>query len=359
MSMRLVGLTAWGIAAGCLTLGATGVSAKEWKLTAGSSHPPIIPWVQVIRDHVVPESNRMLKEMGAADTIKWTQAYAGALYNFKNTLEGVGDGLADIGWVGTLWEPAKMPLQNVTFYAPFATGNVHHLTEITEELHQNIPAMANAWRKNNAVYLGAQVADTYHLITKFPVRTLEDLRGRKLFAPGPAANWLKGTGATPVNGGLPIYYNGIKTGVAEGGILITTGMVPFKLHEVAPYVTRVNIGGPISGALAMNLDTWKGLPPHMKMMFRFLGREYARKQTDIVAAKVRLFMQIMARQGATITDFPAAERQKWVNALPDLAGDWVKRNEAKGLPAKAVLSAFMDGVRKRDGKPARNWDKGS
>ena len=64
---------------------------------------------------MVPESNRILKEMGAPDTIEWTQAYAGTLYNFKNTLEGVGDGLADIGWVGTLWEPVKMPLMNVTY----------------------------------------------------------------------------------------------------------------------------------------------------------------------------------------------------------------------------------------------------
>ena len=145
MSLRPSGLIAAGIAAGMVAFGAASVQAKEWKLTAGSSHPPIIPWVQVIRDHVVPESNRMLKEMGASDTIKWTQAYAGALYNFKNTLEGVGDGLADVGWVGTLWEPAKMPLQNVTFYAPFVTGNVHHLVEIQEELHQKIPAMAEAF----------------------------------------------------------------------------------------------------------------------------------------------------------------------------------------------------------------------
>ena len=359
MSFRLAVFAASGMAVGYLAIGTVDASAKEWKLTAGSSHPPIIPWVQVIRDHVVPESNRMLKEMGASDSIKWTQAYAGALYNFKNTLEGVGDGLADIGWVGTLWEPTKMPLQNVSFYAPFATGNVHHLVEITEDLHQNIPAMPDAWRRNNAVYLGAQVADSYHVISKFPLKSMNDLRGKKLFAPGPAANWLKGTGAIPVNGRLPIYYNGIKAGVADGGILTTTGIVPFKLHEVAPYIIRINIGGPISGALAMNLDTWKSLPPHMKMMFRFLGREYARKQTDIVAAKVRLFMEILAKEGATIIDFPAAERKKWVDALPDLAGDWVKRNEAKGLPAKAVLSAFMDGVRKRGGKPGRNWDKGS
>ena len=136
-------------------------------------------------------------------------------------------------------------------------------------------------------------------------------------------------------------------------------MLPFKLHEVAPYITKVDIGAPISGALGMNLDTWKSLPEHMRMMFRFLGREYARRQADIVNARVREFLATMAEQGAFIADFPAAERAKWANALPDLAGDWVKRNEANGLPAQQVLSAFMSGVRRRGLEPAREWDKGS
>ena len=357
MQFRVGRFAAPGLAGILLALGSAGAEAKEWKLTAGSSHPPIVPWVQVIRDHVVPESNRMLKELGGPDTIKWTQAYAGTLYNFKNTLEGVGDGLADIGWVGTLWEPAKMPLENVTFYAPFATGNVRHLIDIQEELHRTIPAMNAAWRKNNAVYLGGQVADSYHIVSKTPIDTLEQLRGKKVLAPGPAANWLKGTGATPVDAGLPIYYNSLKTGLADAGIIIATGILPFKLHEVAPHVVKVDLGAPISGALAMNLDTWKSLPLHMKTMFRFLGREYARKQTDIVAANVRDSFATLAEQGAKISEFPAEERTKWANLLPDLAGDWVARNEAKRLPAKRVLAAFMEGVRKRGGKPARNWDR--
>lgn len=331
------------------------VSAKEWKLTAGSSHPPIIPWVAVIKNHVVPESNKRLKAMGKPDSIKWTQAYAGALYNFKNTLEGVGDGLADIGWVGTLWEPVKMPLHNVTFYAPFATGNVNHLIDIQEELETSIPAMAKEWDKANAVYLGGQVADTYHLITNFPIKSMADLKGKKLMTPGAVANWLKGTGAIGVNGGLPVYYNNIKTGVADGGIVITTGMLPFKIHEVAPYITKVDIGGPISGALAMNKDTWNSMPPYMQQMFRKLGKEYAQKQTAIVAANAEKFLKIMAKQGAKVSDFPAAERKKWVESMPNLAGDWAKANGAAG---KQVLKAFMDGVRKRGGKPARAWDAG-
>ena len=75
------------------------------------------------------------------------------------------------------------------------------------------------------------------------------------------------------------------------------------------------------------------------------------------AATVREAMETLEKEGAKISDFPDAERARWAKLLPDLAGDWVARNEAKGLPAKKVLAAFMDGIRKRGGRPARNWDK--
>lgn len=339
-------------------LGASVASAKTFKLTAGSSHPPIVPWVAAIKNHVVPESMKRVAAMGKGDKIQWTQAYAGALYNFKNTLEGVQEGLADIGWVGTLWEPVKMPLMNVTFYAPFATGNVKHLVEIGEELHKTIPALNKSWDKHNQVMLGVQVVDTYNLITKFPVKSVADLKCKKLYTPGAVSNWLKNTGAVGINGGLPVYYNGIKTGLADGGIVINTGMFPFKIHEVAKYVTVVDMGGPISGALTMNKDTWNSLPAYMQDIFKKLGKEYSNIQTAEVQKKASLFLKLMAKQGAEVSTLPAAERRKWASGLPNIAKDWVDANEAKGIPAKAVMKAFMDGVRKRGGTPGRDWDKG-
>ncbi len=354
MRFRLGTLAIGGLAAVAFAASIAGSNAKTIKLTAGSSHPPIIPWVAVIKNHVVPQSNKRLKAMGSPHTIQWTEAYAGALYNFKNTLEGIQDGLADLGWVGTLWEPVKMPLHNVTFYAPFASGDVFHLLSIQEEMEANIPAMKAEWKKHNQVFLGGQVADTYHLITNFPINSIADLKGKRLMTPGAVANWLKGTGAIGVNGGLPVYYNNIKTGVADGGIVIVTGMLPFKLHEVAPHITKVDFGAPISGALTMNRDTWNGLPDDVKSVMRKLGKEYGAMQTKIVSQKAGLFLKLMAKQGAKVVDFPAAERKKWVARMPDLAGDWAKSNGAAG---RQVLKAFMDGVRKRGGKPARDWDK--
>lgn len=333
-------------------------TAGTFQLTASSSHPPVIPWVKTIQDFVVPESVKRAKALG--HEIKWTEAYAGALYNFQNTLEGIEEGLGDLGWVGTLWEPNKLPLHNVTFYTPFVTDDTKIVADVENDLHNNIPALKAALIKHNQVYLGPQSLDDYVLITRKPVNSLADLKGLKLYAPGASAQWLKGTGAVAVDGALPVYYNGIKTGVTDGAIIPGTGIFSFKLHEVAPYITSVGFGGGITGVLTMNKKTYDKLPPELQKMFHDLGKEYG----DLVAKRVadfkkKSFEELLPKGGAKISTLPLAEQKKWAAGLPDLAGEWAKLNESKGLPAKQVLKAYMDGVRKRGVKPLRNWDQGS
>jgi hypothetical protein len=46
---------------------------------------------------------------------------------------------------------------------------------------------------------------------------------------------------------------------------------------------------------------------------------------------------------------------KWAKALPDVAGDWARRN---GEPGKQVLRIFMEEARKHGARPLRDWDKG-
>jgi TRAP-type C4-dicarboxylate transport system substrate-binding protein len=268
----------------------------------------------------------------------------------------VGDGLADVGWVGSLWEPAKQPLQNVAYYSPFVTGDVYAMMAIQDQLMAQVPAFAAEWTKHNTVFLGAQVADTYHLVTKFPVTRLEDLKGRKLLAPGAIASRVQGIGVTAVDAGLPVFYNMLQTGVADGAVILITGVIPFKLHEVAPYMTKVDLGAVFSGALAMNKKTWDSLPPHMKDLFRGLGRDYAKMCADLVAQREASTWAALAKMpNVKISEFSAEERAKWAAALPDVAGDWARRN---GEPGRVVLKTFMEEARKRGAKPLREWDKG-
>jgi TRAP-type C4-dicarboxylate transport system substrate-binding protein len=336
---------------------ATPALADTFKLTAGSSHPPFLPWVEVITKHVVPETNKRLEAMDSEHKIQWTEAYAGALFNAPNALEGVEGGLADLAWIGTIFEPAKLPLQNVHFYVPFAVSDVHMLTDIGNQLHQEVPAMNGQWAKYNQVFLGAMADGSYHLITKEPVNTLDDLKGMKLLAGGAVANWLDGTGATAVNAAFPEFYNNISTGVADGAVMTINGMLPFKIYEVAPYITLLDMGGPITGALTMNLDTWNTLPAEMQKIFTELGGEYSQMVADSVGGREAGFLKKMEELGAKISTLDAAERQRWADLLPDLAGEWVARNEAAGLPAGQVLKAFLDAGRSRGQEPLRNWDQ--
>jgi TRAP-type C4-dicarboxylate transport system substrate-binding protein len=342
------------IAAGMLA--AMPALARDYKMTIGSSHPPVLPWTIPLQKLVVPESNKRLQAKGSPDKIQWTEAYAGALYDFNNTLEGVGDGLADIGWVGSLWEPAKQPLQNVAYYFPFVSGDVHLMTTLQQRLMERVPAFAAEWTKHNTVFLGAQAADTYHLVTKFPVKSLDDLKGKKLLAPGAIAARVQGTGATPVDAGLPVFYNMLQTGVADGAVILITGVLPFKLHEVAPYITKVDLGAVFSGALAMNKRTFDGLPKHMQELFREIGRDYAKMCADLVAEREASTWAALAKMpNVTVSELPAAERAKWAKALPDIAGDWTKRN---GDAGRQTLKIFMEEARKQGAKPLRDWDKG-
>lgn len=347
-------LAAFGLAA----CGAAGpVHAETIHLTIASSHTTGLPWVGVMASHVVPGANARLEAMGSEHRIRWTETYGGSLYKYSNTLEAVEVGLTDMGWVGTLWELSKMPLQNVTYYAPFVTNDFEMIYEIFNDLHDTMPALNQAWADNNQHFLGASVVDSYHLMTNFPVDSVDDLRGRKILAPGPSATWLEGTGAVPVEGGLTTYYTQIQTGVADGVLTILTGAPPYRIHEVAPYITLVGIGAQLTGGLSINLDTWNALPEDVRSVLNELGREYSDGVAGQLAERYENGLELMQREGATVTQMSDAERAKWLDGMPNIAQRWAEATEARGYPAQAVLSAYIDAVRARGGEPLRDWNR--
>lgn len=342
------------LAAGLMTSAITGAETVD--LTISSSHTTALPWVGVMHSLVVPESNRRLAAMGSNNRIRWTEIYGGSLYKYENTLEAIEIGLTDIGWVGTFWEQSKMPLQNVTYYTPFTTDDYHMLFEIFNELHETMPVLIDAWTEQNQRFLGGSVLDTYHLMTNFPVQKVADLRGRKILAPGVAAAWLEGTGAVPVSGGLTTYYTQIQTGVADGVITILTGAPPYRIHEVAPYITLVGLGGQLTGGMAINLDRWNSLPDDIKQVLDKLGSEYSKGVADILGARYQRGLVSMQEEGAIVFTLPLEERLKWLNGMPNIARRWAIATEKRGIPAEDVLRAYMNAVRERGGQPLRDWD---
>lgn len=345
-------------AAALLASGPVAAQTETIRLTMSSSHPTVVPWVGALKTHVIAFSNKRLEAMGSKQRIQWNEAFGGVLYDFNNTLEAVEQGVTDMGWVGALWEPAKMPLQNIMFATPFVTSDEEVAVDVMNKLTDTVPAMKAEWERYNLVYLGATVSDTYHLFTKFPVNTLDDLKGKKLVAATALAPWITAGGATHVNAGLPAFYQMLQTGVADGTLIISTGAFSFKLYEVAKNIALVDMGVTTIGGFAVNGNTWKRLPEDVRKVLRELGREYSSVHAKEVKARVQKSLDAMVAAGSKMHTMSVGDRKRWVDAMPDIAKEFVDTNAAKGVPAADIMKTYMKEMRTRGAKPLRDWDKG-
>lgn len=313
-------------------------------------------WVRLFPESFEPAVNAALAAQG--DTLTITGQYGGAIAGVGEELETVGAGLAEIGTCQSLFDPAKLAVQNVTYYTPFVSDDTNTVATVINEMHRNDPRMTAAYEDNDVVYLGAPIViDDYLLMTNFPVNSLADLEGRKIAAPGAAMNWLSGTGAVGVSGNLTTYYNEIKTGVYDGVITFASAALPGKIYEVAPVITRAGMGAQYAGAICANKDWYDGLPGHVQAALKTGADEAMAWYLADLNAAVETSFAKMQEAGATVSILPDEARQAWADGMDNAAKSWAEGLDGQGLPATALLGDYMNAMRAAGATPLRDWDR--
>ncbi|MGP1254742.1 MAG: TRAP transporter substrate-binding protein [Kiloniellales bacterium] len=154
-------------------------------------------------------------------------------------------------------------------YFPFATRysldvpvlfNDYGLKEIWEEAYGEI---------DGVTWLSAGAWDPCHFATVDPIRSLEDLRGKRVFTFPTAGRFLSRFGVVPVS--LPwedievAVQTGELDGIAWSGITedYTVGWA-----DVTNYFLTNNISGAWCGSYFANSERWDELPDHLKTLFR-------------------------------------------------------------------------------------------
>ena len=348
--------------AGMLLLPHAASAQEVINLTVASSHPTVVPWVGMIKTHFMARTDEILAEKGDYK-IEWNEAFGGTLYKANATLSSVEEGITDVGWVFSFLEAAKLPLSQVSTNTPFATANPPVLLEVMEKLLETNEAFRSEWEGHNLKVLGLTATDLYDIYTKKPLTGIADINGMKLSAPGVLGSWLRGTGANAVDGALTTFYTDVQTGVSDGALTLALGAMPIKLYEVAPYINRFDAGAAFSGAVAINKDSWDGLPEEVQAAMIEAGKYYTRSHGQDLVDRHELMLNLMVKNGSeqsppvTIVPMPASERQKWVDMLPDLAGEWAASIDAQGGQGTAFLGEYMNALRAAGETPARDWDK--
>lgn len=339
-------------------LASAAAAQQKISLTVAAGQPPrALPSLAMVGTFFIPEVNKRIKAAGLNVEIEWKEAYAGSLLKPIQILDGIKDGLADIGYIPVIFYPDKLPLANMTFVVPFLTSDVVLLGRVMNRLHETMPEFNAEYEKFNQLRLAGSGVDSYELLSTFPVHSVKDVKGRKIGAAGAALAWLRGTGATPVSSNMMEYYNSTKTGVYDGFIVFPSTFPGMKYPEAAPYVTKVGFGAQHVVSLTVNRDTWRNLPEPVRKIMLQVAELWGVAADRAYMTAGEGGYKALPGFNAQLYEFTRAEQAGWAKVMPNIAKEWAGTMDKKGLPGTKALSALMREARAAGAKPVRNWDK--
>jgi TRAP-type C4-dicarboxylate transport system substrate-binding protein len=224
-------------------------------------------------------------------------------------------------------------------------------------MYEEIPAFKEELEAQNALLLANFVTMPYSILSKTPVTSLEDLKGKKIGLIGQYfGRWASPAGLVPVVAPMHERYTLMQTGVTVMDFHPMTHMNAFKVQELAKYHIAVEalVGAPWD--LMVNLEKFNTLPKYIQDIMVQVGKE----AELVLADELRIQWDARLKRewealGITFMQFPAAERAKWAALLEDIPAEWAKEMEAKGLPGYEIIQKYQAITTELGYTWARTW----
>ena len=338
-SMKLVAASASAVALGIMT--SLPAQAEDITLRIASGHPPAVVYAGLMQNFFQPELKKRVEER-TDHTINFVEGYSGSIVKVTETLEGVQDGIVDIGGFCYCFEPSNLPLHAFQVMLPFGTMDPEQSLKTAQDVYAQVPYLSNVFEDKFNQKLLSRIADGgYNLGTSFDWNEVSDLEGIKIAGAGLNLNWLEYAGVTPVQGSLPEAYTGMTTNIYEGWIMFPSAWVNLKLYEPGPFYTLIGFGSITWHGLTINLDTWNSLPADVQEIMLEVAADFE-QQTGTVN-KVEYDKHIATLQDViTVKELGPTVRAEWANSLSEWPATVAAELDADGLPASEVLRLTLE-----------------
>jgi TRAP-type transport system periplasmic protein len=187
-----------------------------------------------------------LQDRGGSETIGNTEQ-----------VEATRRGLVDITYTAASYYTSIMPEMDIMSLSKTMPWEerANGLNAYLEKLHNE---------KANSHYLGRfDTASLFHLFLSKPIKSVDDLKGRRIRCSPTHIPFMKSVGAEPIGMPPSDIYTAMERGVVDGYVQPAYVIRDFGLVEVSKYMAIPGFYKPVSVVL-MNLDSWNKLPKHLQ-----------------------------------------------------------------------------------------------
>jgi len=221
---------------------------------------------------------------------------------------------------------------------PFLFSSPQVASLVVEELYPR--HFKTEFERMGVYFAHCDCTSPYNIISKAPIRRLEDLNGIKIrVTAGLTAEIFRELGAVPVAIAAAETYPAFQRGVIDAVSLAPSDIVSYRLHEIGPFYTRVDINVLLLH-YCLNRQSFDALPDDLRASFYRLLR--VRSQIAVQnyysgPGHERAF-RTLRESGVEIFELEEDELARWRDRVTPLKERYVAQYEAEGLPARAVVS---------------------
>ncbi|MEE9276512.1 MAG: C4-dicarboxylate TRAP transporter substrate-binding protein [bacterium] len=326
-----------GILVAAALLGAPPAAAQNYNLRYSDIGPPRGPRAKSL----MWWAEQLEKRTNSQVKIKffWSQS----LVKGKATLKAVGSGLAETGTILGIYTPADLPIWNLA-NAPFGGGDPWVGMHTWYEMRQTVPALRAETTKKRVHILTNFTTGPVDLLSKDPILSVKDLKGKKIRATGGFTLLLKSLGAVPVKIGFGELYQALDRGTIDGTINYIPFVKSYKHFEVAGHLTEARMGQVLGYGAGINLKLWKSMPAKIRGVMTEVSKgfidKYAQAYLEDVTKTRKALTAGIGGKRVKFHKLDPAERKRWASKAEAFTQGWVKKMKKKGVDGEKILASF-------------------
>ncbi|WP_273522746.1 TRAP transporter substrate-binding protein [Mailhella massiliensis] len=328
-TVALFGFTGQALAAEPVTLKfATQNTENAWTTVNG-----IKPWLEKI-------------EKDANGSIKFDFYANQTLTKGNQAWQAVRKGIADMSWVTMGSYPGMNLLMEIINQPGMGFETAMEAVDRLYAITDKVPAAAKPFASNKVIAMFSGDPGTGVLMSKTPIRTLEDLKGKKIrCAAGAYLDMLKALGASPVVMPMPDCYMALQKGTIDGILGDIDSYLSYRFYEVARYATNNIPRGCTLFLIIMNDRKYASLSDDAKKAIdAHAGIPGSKELAETFSYNQRSLFKEAEAQGAEVIRLSDEEKARWTELLKPLWDEWIQTCADKGFEKEApVVLRMMQG----------------
>lgn len=274
--------------------------------------------------------------------------YSGTLLPVTDTVTGVTDGFADIGFVPSNIGKDYFPITcNILAWPFMGYPSTEQGFEAVKTIWAEFPEVDAEYEAQGLKYLGSYLMgrNDIYFAKEQNVRAPQDLKGKKIGVASSFFNdYLTALGAAPVFVTNADLYTSLDNGVVDGvvqhlALLKSTGTI-----DVVKGATFVGNMGMLRdlGIFIMNNDRFNSLPADLQEILTQGFKEMLDAVSVAEEESRDVFYQQLVEKGANLIELTDEEAAAWSDLMKGLHEDELAKLESKCPKAREIYARVME-----------------